>query len=146
MAADNEMREYFDKIGASVAAGYNAAMRDGSIPAIGREMIKDVRNTLNEVFFGHGERGSEPGTPLTPLFHDIVEARKSHNATDGQATPVPSPGELSQAKSTASVHGEPAPDVKQQPPSPGDLAEGNGISPQQQSHVQQQSQRHGMAL
>ena len=41
--------------------GYNAAMRDGSIPAIGREAVKDVRNTIHEVFFGRGERGSRAG-------------------------------------------------------------------------------------
>jgi len=106
MAAESEIQAYFDKIGALAGAGYNAAMRDGSIPAIGREAIKDVRNTMNEFFFGRGERGSEPGTPLNPLFHDIVQARKSHEA--GPESPAPalptSPADL--VERTGSVYGQ----------------------------------------
>jgi hypothetical protein len=67
MAAENEMQEYFNKVGEVAAVGYNATMRDGSIPAISREAIKDVRNTFNEVFFGRGERGSEPNCSFEVL-------------------------------------------------------------------------------
>lgn len=36
------------------------------IKAIVREAIKDVRQTVNEVFFGKGEHAPEPGAPLNP--------------------------------------------------------------------------------
>jgi hypothetical protein len=154
MAAENEMQDYFNKVGEAAGAAYNAAMRDGSIPGIAREAVKDVRNTLNEVFFGHGERGGEPGAPLNPLFHDIVQARKSHDVADGpgtaandNATPVASPGELAEGKSVGGVAGEQPRDLTQQSPSPGDLAEGKGGPSQEQGQAQQQqSQRHGMRM
>lgn len=38
----------------------------GQLAAIGREMIKDLRSTINEVFFDKPEHGSEPGTPYNP--------------------------------------------------------------------------------
>jgi hypothetical protein len=48
-----------------------------------REAIKDVRNMFMEVFFGKGERGGEPGTPLNPLYYDLVAARKSQPLDTG---------------------------------------------------------------
>jgi hypothetical protein len=36
------------------------------LAAMTREAIKDVRQTVNEVFFGKGEHAPEPGTPLNP--------------------------------------------------------------------------------
>jgi hypothetical protein len=106
MAAENEIQEFFEKLGELVGAGYNAAMRDGSIPAISREAVKDIRNTVNEFFFGRGERGAEPGAPLNPLFHDIVQARRSHeSAPDSLAgTLPPSPADLVERE--GSVHGQ----------------------------------------
>jgi hypothetical protein len=106
MAAENEIQEFFEKVGELAGAGYNAAMRDGSIPAIGREAVKDVRNTIHEFFFGRGERGGEPGTPLNPLFHDIVQARESHeSAPESPAVALsPSPADLVERSGT--VHGQ----------------------------------------
>ncbi len=97
MATENEINEHMEK-------AYHAAMRDGTVPAIVREAIKDVRNTVHEVFFGKSERGGESGAPLNPLFHDIIEARKSHGDEFGGYS-GPSPGPL---------------------PSPGDIAGGGG--------------------
>ena len=34
--------------------------------AMGREAAKDVRDTMFEVFFGHGDGHGEMGTPLNP--------------------------------------------------------------------------------
>lgn len=64
-----------------IEQAYHAVMRDGTVGAIAREAIKDVRSTMMEFFFGKGERGSEPGTPLTPLYYDLVAARKEHDTT-----------------------------------------------------------------
>lgn len=38
----------------------------GQMAAEGREALKDVNNTLMEVFFGHPTGAHEPGTPLAP--------------------------------------------------------------------------------
>jgi hypothetical protein len=38
----------------------------GELNAIGREAIKDIRNTVHEAFFGRPETPGEPGTPLNP--------------------------------------------------------------------------------
>jgi hypothetical protein len=106
MAAEAEIQEFLNKAAELAGAGYDAAMRDGSIPAIGREAVKDVRNTIHEFFFGRGERGGEPGTPLNPLFHDIVQARKAHEAAPDSpaATLPPSPADLVEREGT--VHGQ----------------------------------------
>ena len=91
MAAEAEIQEFLNKAGELAGAGYDAAMRDGSLPAMGREAVKDIRNTIHEFFFGRGERGVEPGTPLNPLFHDIVQARESHEAApESPAATLPS--------------------------------------------------------
>ena len=123
MAAESEIQEFLNEAGAVVAAGYNAAMRDGSIPAIGREAVKDVRNTINEIFFGRGERGAEPGTPLNPLFHDIVQARKQHaTALASPDAPLsPSPADLTERTGPAAPQQADRPEV-----SPADLVERSG--------------------
>ena len=81
MAAGNDLNQ-------RLGDAYHAALRDGTLPAIGREAIKDVRSTLMEVFFGRGERGGEPGSPLNPLFHDLVQARNGHAPSTGMETPM----------------------------------------------------------
>lgn len=43
------------------------------IKAIAREGIKDVRSTVNEVFFESPELGGEPGTPLNPTPQMITQ-------------------------------------------------------------------------
>ena len=49
-----------DKEAGGISKAYHAVMRDGSVPAIGREAIKDVRSTIMEFFFGKGEKSAEP--------------------------------------------------------------------------------------
>jgi hypothetical protein len=106
MAAENEIQEFLNKAGTVVASGYNAAMRDGSLPAMGREAIKDFRNTIHQFFFGRAESGAEPGAPLNPLFHDIVNARESHETSpESPGTAIsPSPADLVERSGT--VHGQ----------------------------------------
>ncbi len=94
MAAESELQRYLDKAQANVAAAYHSVMKDGSVAAIGREGIKDVRNTINEIFFGRSDRGVEPGTPLNPLFSDLAEDRRSHEASLDSLTASPSPADL----------------------------------------------------
>jgi hypothetical protein len=73
MAAESEIQEFLDK-------AYHSVMKDGSVAAVGREAVKDVRDTVNQIFFGHGDRGVEPGSPLNPLFSDLAEDRQAHAA------------------------------------------------------------------
>jgi hypothetical protein len=44
-----------------------------ALASLGREAIKDVRATMNEVFFGQGEHASEPGTPLNPTMQIVTD-------------------------------------------------------------------------
>jgi hypothetical protein len=161
MAAENEIQGYLEQSQAVVSAAYNGLMRDGTVPGLGREAIKDVRNTFNEVFFGKGERGSEPGTPLNPLFHDIVEARKSHGEV-GDAREIknenirqmgeeplmndnqrlPSPSEIADGKASASAHGETQQLSNANQPGQSEISDGQG---QQQNQGQQQGQDHGQS-
>jgi hypothetical protein len=96
MPSESELNAYYEHALETMAKVTHAATRDGSVPAIAREAVKDVRNTLNEFFFGKGERGGEPGTPYNPLFHDIIEARRSHEAAFSQPSPerLATPGEI----------------------------------------------------
>jgi hypothetical protein len=41
------------------------------LAAMGREAIKDIRQTLNETYFGKPENASEPGTPLSPTMQEV---------------------------------------------------------------------------
>jgi hypothetical protein len=43
-----------------------------AVASLWREAVKDVRGTMNEVFFGQGEHASEPGTPLNPTMQMIT--------------------------------------------------------------------------
>jgi hypothetical protein len=102
MATESDLNAYLDHAAKVAASVYHASTRDGSIPAIGREAVADIRNSMHEMFFGKSERGGQPGTPLNPLFHDIVEARKSHGDVHGAGpqvsepanAPLPSAGEI----------------------------------------------------
>jgi hypothetical protein len=135
MAAEAEIQEFLNKAGVLAAAGYHAAMRDGSIPAMGREAVKDVRNTIHEIFFGRGEGGAEPGTPLNPLYHDIAQARESHEAAPESpaATLSPSPADLSGGDGTATQQQANKPEV-----SPADLvAKVESAAAAAKAHIQE---------
>jgi hypothetical protein len=43
------------------------------IKAMAREGIKDVRSSVNEVFFDSPEYGGEPGTPLNPTPQMVTQ-------------------------------------------------------------------------
>ena len=64
-------------------AAVHAVTTNTTVTGFFREAIKDVRNMFMEVFFGRGERGGEPGTPLNPLYYDLVAARKSQPLDSG---------------------------------------------------------------
>jgi hypothetical protein len=142
MAAESEMQESVNALGARLGKIYHAVMGDGSVAAVGREAIKDVRDTLDQVFFGQGNRAQEPGTPFNPYYSDIAEDRASHMAavaandnTQGGITP----SDLAEGKSAGGVQ-EPSRNQDGHTPSPGDLAEGKGVS-QSAGHDQQEHQR-----
>jgi hypothetical protein len=92
MATGNDMNEHVSK-------AYHAFLRDGSVAALGREALKDARNTIMEIFFGKGERGGEPGTPFNPLFYDIVAGRNAHASVFGDG-----PDDM---KGTSSMNNDP---------------------------------------
>ena len=104
MASENELNEYFNHAANVIATAYHHATRDGSVATLGREAIKDVRNTMNEFFFSKGERGGEPGAPLNPLFHDIVEDRKSHETALGGGLAAGKPMTAGQIASEPEEH------------------------------------------
>ena len=110
MDSENGLGSYLDHAAKVAAAVYHSANRDGSIPAIGREAVADIRNTMHEMFFGKSERGGQPGTPGNPLFHDMVEARNDHEAALASAAvpspePVPLPGDIVAQEHRGSVYG-----------------------------------------
>jgi hypothetical protein len=108
MATGNEVNAYIQHASHIMAQVYHAANRDGSLAALGRDAIKDVRSEIHQVFFGRGERGGEPGAPLNPLFHDIVQDRKEHAAAlagGRPEEPLPSPGQILAAEHRGNVHG-----------------------------------------
>lgn len=43
------------------------------INAMGRELVKDVRQTVHEVYANKQEHGPEPGTPLNLTQREIYE-------------------------------------------------------------------------
>jgi hypothetical protein len=45
------------------------------LKAMGREAVKDVRNTIHEVFFGQREGPGEPGAPLNCTQAEISQDR-----------------------------------------------------------------------
>lgn len=45
------------------------------LKAMGREAVKDVRNTVHEVFFGQREGPGEPGAPLNYTQAEISQDR-----------------------------------------------------------------------
>ena|SRR5581483_6898954 len=44
--------------------------------AIGREMLKDVRETMHQTFFGQREGPGEPGAPLNPTMQEVTSDRE----------------------------------------------------------------------
>lgn len=68
----------------------------GQLAAMWREAVKDVRQTINETFFGKSEHMPEAGTPMNPTQQQVtVEQGNFHGYTDV----------LDQAASRGSVHG-----------------------------------------
>lgn len=107
---------------AAAAAFVHAATRDGTIPAMGREAIKDVRSTLMEVFFSHPDHGREPGAPLNPTQGEVAAERRDE---------LPSPADIAHDRGVhgpeaerGNVHG---PALEATPlPSPSDIAHDRG--------------------
>lgn len=76
--------------GKVVANFYQSVANDRTIPAIAREAVKDVRDTVNQVFFGQHERGGEIGAPMNPLASEIANDNVLHAMTDRSSLPSPS--------------------------------------------------------
>ena len=54
--------------------------------AMWREGIKDVRQTMNETFFGHGEHMAEAGTPMNPTQQQVTnDLGNFHGYNDGKS-------------------------------------------------------------
>jgi hypothetical protein len=45
------------------------------LSAMTREMVKDVRNTIHQFFFGRSEGAGEPGAPLNPTMQEVTQSR-----------------------------------------------------------------------
>jgi hypothetical protein len=82
MAGLNDKNEaFFSKGKAVVANAYACGTVGGELAAMMREMIKDLRNTQHEVFFGQPERSGEPGAPLNPTQGEITADRQREAST-----------------------------------------------------------------
>lgn len=80
MAVEAEWEDrFFKQAEALIVSAAKASVRDGTVPSIGREAIKDVRNTIHEIFFGRPEGQNEPGTPLNPTQGEIAADRREAN-------------------------------------------------------------------
>jgi hypothetical protein len=66
------------------------------VNAMGREAIKDVRNTIHQAFFGKQEGMSEPGTPLNPTPQEVTADRETMGKFEAL---------LDRAASRGGVHG-----------------------------------------
>jgi hypothetical protein len=56
------------------------------LKAMGREAVKDIRNTGHEVFFGRGEGAGEPGTPLNPTPQIVTDQLEGKTNESGKST------------------------------------------------------------
>lgn len=45
------------------------------LKSMAREAAKDIRQTINEAYFGRPEHAAEPGTPLNPTAYEITAER-----------------------------------------------------------------------
>ncbi|QEL18777.1 hypothetical protein [Limnoglobus roseus] len=51
------------------------------LKAMAREAVKDVRQTLNESYFGQGEHAPEMGTPLNPTPYETTQDREASHGS-----------------------------------------------------------------
>jgi hypothetical protein len=107
MATENDLNQYYQHAMNAMEKAYHAMTRDGTVPALAREAMKDIRAEIHQFFFGRGERSGEPGAPLNPLHSDIAAARNAHGSVYGDGLggatgidPAPdppiSPGQIAQ--------------------------------------------------
>jgi hypothetical protein len=45
--------------------------------AMGREAVKDARETIHQSWFGQGEGRGEPGAPLNPTMQEVTNERET---------------------------------------------------------------------
>lgn len=64
----------------------------GQLAAMGREMVKDVRSSVHESFFGRPEHAAEPGTPGNPtqymINQDLGTVHGNYDHSQDQAIPA----------------------------------------------------------
>jgi hypothetical protein len=91
---------------ATSTAMWQIVMKDGTVAAMGREAVKDVRSTLFQVAFGHGEHHGEAGAPLNPTQGEIASDRKGSVYGVGSFPIHRSPSDIIDGK--GGVHGQDA--------------------------------------
>jgi hypothetical protein len=112
MATESELDAYFTKAAEKIAAAYPHAMRGGELQAFIRQGFNELGAALRA--FPDSIQVDEPGQVNRPLFHDIVEDRKSYDATPRPPSrgneptpgPPPSPGQIA-AEAQAQDAGRP---------------------------------------
>ena len=106
MAGDNAKTEgFFAWASGVVAATAQAATKDGTLKAMGREAVKDIRSSFMEVFFGQKEGFGEPGAPLNPTQGEVADDRKQ----------LPSPEDIGKGRRASDQRGAEPPAASQQP-------------------------------
>lgn len=126
MPAESEMQDALSKTRDAVNAALGAVARDGTLPAIGREALKDLHNTLNEVFFGRGDGPAEPGAPLNPTQGEVAAGRREDLHPYG-SLPTPaaahaSAGDIAHDRDVARAGQAPGREREPDQPNAGDIA------------------------
>src|SRR5262249_54527653 len=97
-------------------------MKDGSLAALGRQLIKDTGDTFHEVAWGNSGHGREPGGPLMPLYMDIADARDQYQQENATMPPA-SPSQIAKENGPLStVHGQAREAGPSPQPSPSQIA------------------------
>lgn len=86
----------------------DTVMRDGSIAALSRDGMKSIQNAWYDAAYGNTDHSREPGSPLTPLYSDIKEARQEYEGHGPAAAAQPQSHDAGEKpRGGGTVHGSP---------------------------------------
>lgn len=130
MAEQSDFQEKVTKSPAPTPNAPAAVTRDGTMAAMGREALKDLRQAFMHVFFDCPEGAAELGTPLNPLPSEIRNSNRADQhpyghqlpATAAHISPAPTAGDIAHDRDTrpqGSVYG---PETSRSSPTAGEIA------------------------
>lgn len=150
MATETDPQQPAVKSSPAMAAAPAAATREGTWSAMGREILKDVRQAIFQVFFDCPESSPELGTPLNPLPSEIRNGGRADQhpyghqapATAAHTSAAPTAGDIAHDRDTrpqGSVYG---PETGRSSPSAGEIAhDRDGQMLEQKTWVEKELER-----